>query len=145
MKKLLYTLLFIAFAAAAEAGMHKTIKDSITDSWSFTINGKEIPAFTIDGISTYLVDSIADSDKIIIDYYTQQPCTKCQCRLQLKDENGKMLAMIQKNGFGEGEPFRLPGRQFRQLMHNHKMFLYFSANPDGWGTWVFLGMVKTGK
>jgi len=50
-----------------------------------------------------------------------------------------------KEGFGEGEPFRLPGKQFRQLMRNHKLSLFFSANPEGWGTWVLLGVVKTMK
>ncbi|MGP8217066.1 MAG: hypothetical protein ACLQQ4_15970 [Bacteroidia bacterium] len=145
MKRICFLIFFIFSFAATYAGNIISKPDSVTDSWSLTYNGKEILAYTINGISTYLIDSINDNSFITIDYYTEVPCEKCQSRLQLKDEDGKVLATIQKNGFGTGDPFKLPGRQFRELMHNHKMFLFFSANPDGWGTWVFLGMVKTNK
>jgi len=144
MKKIAGILLLLIVGVGLKAS-GQNAHDTITDSWSLVYNGKEIPAFTISNISTYLIDSLSDNDVIVVDYYTQEPCDKCQCRLQFRDENGKMLATVQKNGFGSGDPFKLPGKQFRQLMHDHKIFLFFSANPDGWGKWLFLGLVKTTK
>ena len=143
MKKNYLILLFVLLVSGVYATNDR--HDTITDNWSLTYNGKEILAYTINGVHTYLIDSIADNAIIVIDYYTQTPCPKCQSRLEFRDENGKILAAVQKNGFGSGDPFKLPGMQFRQLMHNHKLFLYFSANPDGWGTWVLLGVVQTTK
>lgn len=145
MRKFLYGIVFMMMAASVYAGNVQNAADSITDSWSVTYNGKEILAYTLNGVSTYLFDSIADNGVITIDYYTEEPCAKCQKRLQLRDENGNVLTTIQKDGFGAGDPFRLPGKQFRELMHDKKVYLFFSANPDGWGTWVFLGLVKTTK
>ena len=143
MKKNYLILLFVLLVSGVYATNDR--HDTITDNWSLTYNGKEILAYTINGVRTYLIDSIADNGQITIDYYTEKPCDKCQSRLQFRDENDKILATVQKDGFGSGEPFRLPGKQFRQLMHNHKLYLFFSANPDGWGTWVMLGIVKTMK
>lgn len=133
------------FAAGVYAAGIKNCPDSITDSWVVTYNGKEILSYKLNGIPTYLIDSIADDGIITVDYYTDIPCAKCQKRLQFRDENGQVLATVQKDGFGTGDPFRLPGKQFRELMHDHEINLFFSANPEGWGTWVFLGMVKTTK
>jgi hypothetical protein len=144
MKKIIYIILFITSCISLHAG-NLTVKGDTTDNWSVIYNGKEILGFKIDGNIMYMIDSIADNGQITIDYYTEKPCDKCQSRLQFRDENGKILATVQKDGFGAGEPFRLPGKQFRQLMHNHKLYLFFSANPDGWGTWVMLGVVKTMK
>ncbi len=143
MKKAYLLILLVMLFAGAKAGVVK--HDSITDSWSVTYNGKEILAFKINSVQTYLIDTIADSSWITVDYYTEQPCEKCQSRLQFRDEDGKAMATLEKKGFGSGNPFRFPGKTFRQMMRNHKMFLYFSANPDGWGTWVFLGIVQTNK
>jgi len=144
MKKIIYIILFITSCISLHAG-NLSVKGDTTDNWSVIYNGKEILGFKIDGNIMYMIDSIADNGQITIDYYTEKPCDKCQSRLQFRDENGKILATVQKDGFGSGEPFRLPGKQFRQLMHNHKLYLFFSANPDGWGTWVMLGIVKTMK
>lgn len=144
MKKIIYIVLFISSCINLHAS-NLTAKGDTTDNWSVIYNGKEILGFKIDGNIMYLIDSIADNSQITIDYYTEKPCDKCQSRLQFRDENGKILATVQKDGFGAGEPFRLPGKQFKQLMHNHKLYLFFSANPDGWGTWVMLGIVKTMK
>lgn len=145
MKKIFCILSCLFFATVVYAGNVQTPADTITDSWSVTYDGKEILSFKIDGIPTYLFDSISDNGTITIDYYTDTPCAKCQKRLQFRDGDGHVLATIQNDGFGTGDPFRLPGKQFKELMHDHKLYLFFSANPDGWGTWVFLGMVKTMK
>lgn len=145
MKKHLLVLLSLFLFGSAFAGNTKPTRDSITDNWSIIYNGKEVLGYTINGVKTYMIDSIADNGVIIIDYYTDQPCDKCQSRLQFRDENGKVKATVEKEGFGSGNPFRLPGMQFRQLMHNHKLWLYFSANPNGWGTWILLGVVVTNK
>jgi hypothetical protein len=143
MKKSFLFLFFIALFVGAQAAGFSAPPDSITDNWSVAYNGKEILAYKINDVPTYLIDSIADDAVITIDYYTDKPCPKCQSRLEFKDENGTKLAAVQKDGFGDGAPFRLPGRQFRQLIHNHKLYIFFSANPDGWGTWILLGVVKT--
>ncbi len=145
MKKILGLLFFVLVFTCLHASTIQAPPDSITDSWSVIYNGKEILAYKINDLPTYLIDSIADSAVITIDYYTEHPCPKCQSRLEFKDENGTKLAAVQKEGFGDGEPFRLPGKQFRQLMRNHKLYLFFSANPDGWGRWIMLGVVKTAK
>lgn len=145
MRKALYAVIFIITGTVAHAGNITAKTDSTGDSWSLTYNCKEILAYKVNGNNNYLIDSIADNASITIDYYTDKPCPKCQSRLQFRDENGKILATVQKEGFGEGEPFRLPGKQFRQLMRNHKMYLFFSANPDGWGGWIMLGIVKTNR
>jgi hypothetical protein len=144
MKKIIYIVLFITSCMSLHAS-NLAVKGDTTDNWSVIYNGKEILGFKIYGNIMYMIDSIADNGQITIDYYTEKPCDKCQSRLQFRDENGKILATVQKDGFGSGEPFRLPGKQFRQLMHNHKLYLFFSANPDGWGTWIMLGIVKTMK
>ncbi len=144
MKKIIYIVLFITSCMSLHAS-NLAVKGDTTDNWSVIYNGKEILGFKIDGNIMYMIDSIADNGQITIDYYTEKPCDKCQSRIQFRDENGKILATVQKDGFGSGEPFRLPGKQFRQLMHNHKLYLFFSANPDGWGTWIMLGIVKTMK
>ena len=145
MKKIPGLLFFILVFTGLHAANFQAPPDSITDSWSVVYNGKEILAYKINDLPTYLIDSIADDAVITIDYYTEQPCPKCQSRLEFKDENGTKLAAVQKEGFGDGPPFKLPGKQFRQLMRNHKLYLFFSANPDGWGRWIMLGVVKTTK
>ncbi len=143
MKKNYLILLFVLLVTGAYANNGR--RDTVTDSWSVSYNGKEILAYKINSVTTYLIDSIADNSTILIDYYTAEPCAPCLSRLQFRDDNGKVMATVEKKGFGVGEPFRLPGRQFRQLMKNHKLFLYFSANPDGWGTWILLGVVQTAR
>lgn len=145
MKKGYLLLFFVLLFTGAYADGVKNISDTVTDSWSFSYNGKEVLAYNVNGVKTYILDSIADNAVIVIDYYTETPCEKCSSRLQFRDESGTAKATVEKQGFGNGPPFRLPGMQFRQLMHNHKLFLYFSANPDGWGTWVLLGVVVTNK
>jgi hypothetical protein len=144
MKRSFYIICLILICTGVHAG-NLVAKGDTTDSWSVVYNGKEILGFKIDGNTTYIIDSIADNGLITVDYYTEHPCPKCQSRLQFRDENGIILATVQKEGFGEGEPFRLPGKQFRQIMRSHKLSLFFSANPEGWGTWVLLGVVKTTK
>jgi hypothetical protein len=143
MKRLLYILFFVLLAASAQASNVTCLPDSISDTWSVIYNGKEILPININGTKNYMIDSIADDAKIVVDYYPSQECAKCQSRLQFRDDNGKMLATIEKEGFGDGDPFKIPGKQFRQLIHNHKIYLFFSANPNGWGRWLLLGVVKT--
>jgi hypothetical protein len=145
MKKFFYCgiLLFISIQLYA-TGPGKLRTDTV-NGWQVTYNGKEILGFVMNGIKTLLMDSIADNGVITIDYYTDYPCANCAAELQFRDENGKMLATVQKLGVGDGPPFKLPGMQFRQLMHDHKLFLYYRNRVDGWSEWMFIGMVKTIK
>jgi hypothetical protein len=139
MRKLLYCCILLAFWTNSFA---KTKPDTL-GSWQVTYNGKEILGVVINGVRTYLIDSIADNSTITIDYYTDYPCEKCQALLQFRNEDSKALASVSKMGVGDGPTFKLPGMQFRQLMHDHKLFLFYRNQIDGWGPWMFVGLVKT--
>lgn len=143
-KRILYCLLLILACSGVKASVIAPGVDT-NATWSVIYNGREVLAIKMAGINTYLIDSIGDNDKILVDYYPNDNCEKCHSRLQFRDENGKVLATMEKEGYGAGAPFAIPGKQFRELIHNHKISLFYSAKPDEWTRWRLLGVIKTAR
>ena len=145
MSKFIYCAIFLFACLQVGASTGSKSKMDTVNGWQVTYNGNEVLSFAINGMKTYLVDSIADNGVITVDFYTDYPCGNCAAELQFRDENGKILATVQKLGVGDGPPFKLPGMQFRQLMHDHKISLFYRNRIDGWSIWMFVGQVKTMK
>jgi hypothetical protein len=145
MKKFIYCGLLFFTCLQVSATVHSHVKKDTTNEWQVTYNGKEILGFVINGMKTFLIDSIADNGVITVDYYTDYPCDKCAAELQFRNEEGKGIATVQKLGVGGGQPFKLPGMQFRQIMQNQEILLFYRNQSDGWSGWMFVGKVKSMK
>jgi|ERR1700722_14918020 hypothetical protein len=118
-------------------------QDDTVGFWQVSYNGKEVRPVMVNSESTYLLDTITDSAKINIFYFTESPCSKCQCKLQVRDENTKELKTIQRKGYGDSTPFPFTGKEIKQMMAGKKIYLYFSGKYDGWMPWIFLGALRT--
>lgn len=92
--------------------------------------------------STYLIDTIADTDKIKVFYFTESPCDKCHCKLQVRGGSGNDLKTIERKGYGNNVPFVFTGKEINDMMSAGPVYLYFSGKYDGWMPWVFLGELK---
>jgi hypothetical protein len=118
-------------------------QDDTVGFWQVSYNGKEVRPVMMNSESTYLLDTITDSAKINIFYFTESPCKNCQCKLQIRDENSKELKTVQRKGYGDNTPFPFTGKEIKQMMQGKRIYLYFSGKYDGWMPWVFLGALKT--
>ena len=136
MRMLLPIFVFLLMACNTRA------QEDTVGFWQVTYNGKEIRPVMVNSESTYLLDSIADSAKINVFYYTESPCKKCLCKLQIRDEDSHDLKTIQRKGYGDSTPFPFKGYEIRQMMGGKKLYLYFSGKYDGWMPWIFLGALK---
>ena len=145
MRKYIYCGILLLTCLQVGATVHHDIKKDTINGWQVSYNGKEILGFAINGMRTFLIDSIADNGVITVDYYTDYPCEKCAAELQFRNEDGKGIATVQKLGVGGGAPFKLPGMQFRQIMKNHEILLFYRNQIDGWSEWMFVGKVKSMK
>jgi hypothetical protein len=145
MRKYIYCGMLFFACLQVSATMYNGEKKDTINEWQITYNGKEILGIVINGMKTFLVDSIADNGVITVDYYTDSPCEKCAAELQFRNEDGKGIATVQKLGVGGGAPFKLPGMQFRQIMKNHEILLFYRSQIDGWSDWMFVGKVKSMK
>ncbi|HXB13669.1 MAG TPA: hypothetical protein VNZ45_16900 [Bacteroidia bacterium] len=128
-------LMALAFVCRAQ--------DDTVGFWQVSYNGMEIRPVMMNSESTYLLDTITDSAKINIFYFTESPCSKCQCKLQVRDANSNELKTIQRKGYGDSSPFPFTGKEIKQMMGGKKIYIYFSGKYDGWMPWIFLGAMKT--
>ncbi len=121
-------------------------QDDTVGFWKITENGKEISPVTLNGEPCYLLETLSDSALMCIYYYTESPCAKCMCKLQVRDTNGAVLNTIERKGYGNNVPFSFPGKNLKGWLsgRNGRFYLYFSGRYDGWMPWVFLGEVKSG-
>jgi len=136
MRIIICLLAFLSLSCIANA------QEDTVGFWQLTYNGKEIRPVMMNSESTYLLDSIADSARINIFYYTESPCKKCPCKLQIRDENSKDLKTIQRRGYGDNAPFPFKGYEIKQMMAEKKIYLYFTGKYDGWMPWIFLGALR---
>jgi hypothetical protein len=136
MRHLLLALLAICFYSAAIA------QDDTIGFWQVQYNGKEVSPVSLNNEHTYLLASISDTDRVNVFYYTESPCSKCLCKLELRNENGIAVKTWERKGYGDTRPFPLLGKDIGPLLKKGRVYMYFSGKYDGWLPWVFLGALR---
>jgi hypothetical protein len=117
-------------------------QDDTIGFWKIQYDNKEISAITLNGEKTYLISSVGDTNKLDVFYYTESPCRKCECKLELRDENGNTIRTIDRKGYGDNRPFQFNGKELGKQLAKGRVYMYFSGKYDGWLPWVFMGALR---
>ena len=139
MKKLSVAACIMVFALMAISAI---AQDDTVGFWKVQHNDKEIASVPLNGEQTYFVTGLADSDLIQVFYYTESPCKKCMCKLELRDENGVVIRTMERKGYGDNVPFTITGKNLNEMFTKGRVYMYFSGKYDGWMPWILLGSLR---
>lgn len=134
--KTFFIALFCLFAFIARA------QDDTVGFWQVQYKGKEISAVNLNNEQSYPLPELTDTNSLFVFYYTESPCRKCLCKLEVRDENANVLKTIERKGYGDMRPFLLQASELKQWLDKGKVYMYFSGKYDGWMPWIFMGALK---
>lgn len=134
--KLLFVLCLLAFIYKAK-GQEDTV-----GFWKIQFNNKEINPVTLNSEQSYIILALNDTDKVSIFYYIENPCKKCLCKVDLRNETGVVWKTIQRKGYGDNIPFVFTGKELEPQLAKGRVYMYFTGKWDGWMSPVFLGALR---
>ena len=132
----------ILFLLLSSISIYVKAQDDTVGFWQVQRNGKEVSPINVNNEQTYYLANLNDTDKVNIFYYTESPCAKCLCKLELKDESGRVVKKFERKGYGDTRPFPSTGKDLNPILEKGRIYMYFTSKYDGWMTPVFMGALK---